>query len=1470
MALPSYIGRYSVREEIARGGFAHVVQAFDEELESYVAIKILLPEMAKNQELLNRFLEEARLLRRIRCSNVITVHDVGRLGNGCPYFVMDYADRGTLVPRLKKYSSKSDLHNVSILVDAISNGLAALHESGIVHRDIKPANILFQLARRQPVASNQTDDLNTRSLVKPDERVLIGDLGIAKDMLRHSGLTTVMAGTPLYQAPEQLDPKAMVETTADIYAASAMLWHILTGNNPPQPYQVEQSLENLPVMWHDVLSQGMAIDPHSRFDSIDEWRVAIHRVLSGQDLAGDSGSVTASVTQSAQCPYKGLAAYQPEDAQFFFGRDDLIDELVRRIQSNSVLIVSGSSGSGKSSLVRAGLIPALQAGSITGSGKWRLGLFTPGRDPMAELYLQLKSLAPEMSTPISLDDLLLHPAMARHLSWSEGSGEDAPLVLFIDQFEELFTLAPESQIEPFIEALSAMTDPVHSKVRVVITVRADFYGACSKIPWLAERITQNQVLVGPMTAAELRRAISGPAQQSKLYLESELVDTIVEEAGSETGTLPLVAHALLETWTRRRGNTLTLEAYKQAGGMIGAISQTADSIYEQSFDEQQRQVTRRLFLRLVTPGDGTPDTRRILDQSDIDKDENPQVTRKVIETLVNARLLTLDDTSVQIAHEAILRNWPRLNQWIDQSRDDLRTRQRISYAAQQWDGEQRNVDLLYRGTQLLAALEWADQNPDQLGLLEQEFLNASEKVKIETEAIAAEQENKARRNRQIAVTLLSILAIGATVASLIAFLGFKQARHNEQRAEFATIEAHERFAGALGSAAHGLVSDDPLLALVLGAEAIQRAEINPPDFQARATLVQARHELARSFLHPVGSPIEAGDAIAVALSPDGSLLASGRRDGSIGLIDVASGQQKQNLTGHQGGVRDLDFTKDGNRLVSIGTDGTIRLWQLKDGLSVDDSIIGKTGDVIMGLGLNLQGTHAATANGDGKLQLWDLSQQSGDGEILLQDTLEFNAVTFSPDGQGLVTGYSDGTMYGLNLVTQEPLFDPIKNAHGSNYRFIIMSPNGKRFATVSVDSTSKLFDYPSGKLDSQLFDSVKHIGAVAFTSDDRYLIGGTGDGSLKIWDLVERKVVASTTAGHDQSIVDMQTDRNNILLATLGREQLIRMWRANYQYPVAASYAVEGKARGVAFSADGKWLAIGADSGIVKIWNIQSGEQSQTITGHNQQVWALAFSPDSRFLASADRSGQLNVWDIESGEVQWSVNSDDIPIWSVAFINDGKQLVTASDQRIKIRENATGELINNISNGDTLTRMTVFPDGHRIAVSTSNGQAKIWDIEKGEIINTFTVDDNLIWSVAISPDGLQLATASSDEVVVLWSVESGEQLAVLTGHTGGATDSAYLADGVTLVVTDRSGKLHFWDTITRRRLDKPISAHSGASWRVALHPDGFRFATSGEDGLARAWDELSIEKACEIGLPGFDAKRREQYIGINEKSVACD
>ena len=781
--VPDRIGRYDYRGTIGVGGFAAVLRCYDEALDSMVAVKVLSDTWAVDREIRARFVQEAKLLRRIHNEHVVTVHDSGELDDGRPYFVMDYADQGTLEDRLgfTPPGRPVDTKTTRRVILALTDGLAALHRAGIVHRDVKPGNLLLQRVHDAPTPSGPVTATAIRtSLIEPSERILIGDLGLAKDLVATPSPATIIGGTQGFQPPEQSDPHAAISPAADVYAATAVVWRLLHGLRPPDHRDVARSLTDLDAPWREIFEQGFAPDPEARFSSIETWRDALLSALDRVDAPSLSSHTSSlrSETGVLPCPYKGLAAYEPEDAEYFYGREALVDQLVRRLRRDSVLVVGGPSGSGKSSLARAGLIPAVLDGALPGSEEWRVALFTPGPRPLGELHYQLSgeqlSGAAARSSP-TLDALRANPALARHASTS-----GAPLLLCIDQFEELFTLCEDpGEQEAFVEALAAHLDPADSRSRAVLVIRADFYGACARFSWLTRRITDNQVLVGPMDRQELRRAIEQPARRAGLSIDTGLIEAVLDEAGEEPGSLPLVAHTLVETWTRRRHNTLTLDGFRAAGGVAGAIAKSADTIYDDELDDEQRRTVRRLLLRLVTPGEGSPDTRRRMSRAELDRDERADQLHAVIARLTAARLLTVDDESVAIAHEALIRTWPRFRAWIEEDRENLLVRQRISRAAAEWEGQGRDPDLLYRGTPLAVATEWAADNRMELNLLEHEFLDAAVKARDAADLVAEQLAGRRRKVRRGVVASLAVLTVAAVLSATLAFAASRRSRERE-------------------------------------------------------------------------------------------------------------------------------------------------------------------------------------------------------------------------------------------------------------------------------------------------------------------------------------------------------------------------------------------------------------------------------------------------------------------------------------------------------------------------------------------------------------------------------------------------------------------------------------------------------------------------------------------------------------------
>ncbi|WP_275562433.1 hypothetical protein [Streptomyces sp. 5-6(2022)] len=413
--------------------------------------------------------------------------------------------------------------------------------------------------------------------------------------------------------------------------------------------------------------------------------------------AAEEAAADAADHGDAESPYQGLARFEPRDHERFFGRDQMVADLLVLVRQHRLSAVVGASGSGKSSLLRAGLIPALQQAASQDLRPAAIRIFTPGA----------------------------HPART-HAALVTPKDSESDTVVVVDQFEEVFTLcADPEERAAFTDLLLAAREP-GSRLRVIIAVRADFLGRCAEHRGLTDALRSATLLVGSMSPAELREAIVKPAAAAGLIVERALTARLIEEVTDEPGGLPLLSHVLLETWRRRRGRALTKAAYEAAGGLHGAIARTAEHTYA-DLTAERREFARRVLLRLITPGEGAQDTRRPVARSELDTTVPAEDLAVVLERLARARLITLDEDTVDLAHEALIQGWPRLRAWVEEDRERLRVHRRLAEAAQAWEELERDSGALYRGTRLATLREWAsrDGSREELNALERAFVDAS-------------------------------------------------------------------------------------------------------------------------------------------------------------------------------------------------------------------------------------------------------------------------------------------------------------------------------------------------------------------------------------------------------------------------------------------------------------------------------------------------------------------------------------------------------------------------------------------------------------------------------------------------------------------------------------------------------------------------------------------------------------------------
>jgi energy-coupling factor transporter ATP-binding protein EcfA2 len=718
-----------------------------------------------------------------------------------------------------------------------------------------------------------------------------------------------------------------------------------------------------------------------------------------------------AVTLIVECPYRGLQAFDEEDARFFFGREAVVQQIIEALRSTRFLAVVGPSGSGKSSVVRAGLLSHLRAGALPASAGWHYFVLKPGSHPLEELALNLTRNAPNGPTPTQILDLIENgDERALHLAVRLLADQAREVYcLIIDQFEEVFTLCTDRDERiRFINLLRYAATIAGGQAIIVITMRADFLARAAEYADLGELLSGNQFIISPMDEEDLRRAIEEPARRAGAQFEPGLVDAIIRDAGSEPGVLPLMEHALWQLWQQRGSdNRLTLHFYNEIGGLKGALAGRADEIFD-SFSPEQQAIARRILLRLTQPGEGTEDTRRRAAMSELETAvEEKLAIEEVLHTLTDARLLVSDKDQVDVAHEALIRGWPRLHKWIDEDRTALRFHHRITEAAQEWQRLERDDGALFRGASLAQAQEWREHHGQDLNPLEREFLDASVELKQRQERVERErQQRELEAERQRATQLrwfasgLGVVTVLAIVAGLIAW---RQRGRAIEQVRIAALDL-------LVAEARSSINSHPDLALLLAATAATQ----PPNiWEARDTLLtalQSEPDL-KTFLTGYTS------YGSVAFSPDGKTLASASLDKTIRLWDVMRHQRLgAPLTGHPGPVESVvfspvesvAFSPDGKTLASASLDKTIRLWDVTRRQPLGAPLTGHT-EAVYSVAFSPDGKTLASASADNTVRLWDVTRRQPLGAPLTGHTEAVYSVAFSPDGKTLASASYDKT-----------------------------------------------------------------------------------------------------------------------------------------------------------------------------------------------------------------------------------------------------------------------------------------------------------------------------------------------------------------------------------------------------------------------------------------------------------------------------
>ncbi|MBT2418174.1 trypsin-like peptidase domain-containing protein [Streptomyces sp. ISL-22] len=1165
------------------------------------------------------------------------------------------------------------------------------------------------------------------------------------------------------------------------------------------------------------------------------------------------------LTERDVCPYRGLEPFTAEHAQWFEGRSDAVRQVVANLaQQRRLTLLLGPSGSGKSSLLQAGVLRELAKGVLPGSDRWLPVLARPRQDMLAEIERAgLPGASSDGITAAVNARLAAEPSFQR-------------VLLVIDQFEELLVQSTNGRLRMLLEVIDEVTSAAdaYTKITVILIMRDDFYPQLAALaPRLLDAAMPGLLNVpGTLSQQDLHDIIVLPAENVGLRFQPGLPEQIISDVlettpkASFTGQAPVTMLPLLEMslrllWDRRKDGFLTHDAYRRIGGVSGSVTTWCDSALDELSTEQQI-IARRALTSLVHPTDPSHNITAVRNQVPLDElrdlAADPSRTGEleavdaVITALTRRRIITtqtLGDPTrpgappgepvAELIHESLIRDWGTLRKWVER---DIRFQQWLTRARERrarWvEGKHHPGDLL-SGTTLAEGLELSEQRrlPGDI----EEFLKASKD----------HQRAAIRRSRVLNGVLSGLLVLALLAAGGVLWQSIRVGNAKERA-----------LSRELAAQADELLGTNPELAALLAVKAYRSSHTAEAIDSLGSVAALPAHRRMSGHTEEVR---------AVAYSPDRRIFASAGADNTVRLRDATTMKTLRRFPAHDNALNAVAFSPDSRILATAGADRLVRLWNPATG--AHRMTLGRHTDQVRAVAFHPKKDIIATAGDDSTVHLWNTANGKH-LRALEGHTGHVRTVAFHPEEDAIATGSDDntvrlwGTADGTQLATIKEHTQPVTS--------VAFSPDGDNFATADGYDVH-LRDPATGESRTVLPDTA-HL--IAFSPDSKAFATAT-DRFVQLWDTSTR-APRVTFAGHANAVLSLAFSPNSRTLATAGRDNTVRLWDATAGNDRTTLRGHTNAVFWLAFSPDGRTIASASADNSARLWNSETGRPEKKLSGHSKEVNAVAFHPDGDMVTTGSEDGTVRLWDTKTGASRPPLKDHDSPVRSVAFSRDGKTLATGGvDGTLLLRDAATGEARPPIdAHSEAVLDMAFSADNRVLATAGADSQAKLWD-RSGNLLATLSGHNDPVTSVAFSPDGDTVATASRDGTVGLWNAYTGRSIAALTKHAGAVTAVAFHRDGDTLATGSEDGTVRLWDVATRKPRMTFLASLSGVN-HLTFSPDGRTLATAGVDGTARQWNvaespepDKVIEQICRTFDRDLTLEERKAYLRDDSDASVC-